>query len=75
MSIDLHHTQLHFVCFVWLTLQIFPSEQAILQNKVTVGALLLGNGYRTTIDVQVVVTKHFRRGHVEVAVYKHVAIG
>ena len=75
MSIDLHHTQLHFVCFVRLTLQILPSEQAILQNKVTVGALLLGNGYRATVDVQVVVTKHFRRGHVEVAVYKHVTTG
>ena len=43
-GIPLQSAKLHFVGLVWCTFEVFPSEQTILQNKVTVGALLLGDG-------------------------------
>ena len=38
------------------------------------GTLLLGDGDRATVDIQIVIAKSFRCGHMEVAVHKHVAI-
>ena len=66
-------TRLHVVCFVSLALQVFPNKGVVLQHKVTVWTVLLGNRYRATVDVQVVVAKHFGSRHMEVTIYQNVA--
>ena len=43
-GVPLQSAKLHFVGLVWCAFEVFPSEQTILQNKVTVGTLFLGNG-------------------------------
>ena len=43
-GVPLQSAKLHFVGLVWCAFEVFPSEQTILQNKVTVGALFLGDG-------------------------------
>ena len=43
-GVPLQSAKLHFVGLVWCAFEVFPSEQTILQNKVTVGTLFLGDG-------------------------------